>query len=128
MTPKEDYVLRARRTWAQAVAAALLLPSFTLATTLDSPYTPSKSEWLRLSLLVALYERASVWRRRVGFLVAVNGKEKTVIVTVGLANGEPEPAQTAVANYEADVKAICASVLERHDWARGLTLSVKFVR
>ncbi len=60
--------------------------------------------------------------------MVVNGKEKTVIVTVALANGEPEPAQTAVANYEADVKAICAGVLARHDWAKGLTLSVTFVR
>ncbi len=99
----------------------------TASQALDQSYSPTRGEWLRLSLLSAIYERSSVWRRRLGVTVAIFEKEAKVVVVITLANGEPEPTRNAKENYIGDVRSICRNVMAQYEWAKALNLEVTMV-
>ncbi len=112
-----------------ALASLTLLVggSATANQALDQPYSPTRGEWLRFSLLSAIIERSSVWRRRLGVTVAIFEKEAKVVVVITVANGEPEPTRNAKENYIGDVRSICRSVMAQYGWAKALNLEVTMV-
>ncbi len=97
------------------------------ASNLTADYSPSRGEWLKLALTVAIYDQATMWRERVSVHVLVNPKDNTVSIAVTLANGAPEPNAAAKENYVQSVRSIARAVLDRYTWAKDVKLMVHFV-
>jgi hypothetical protein len=93
---------------------------------LSGPYTPSRQEWLELSVFKEIKGRTDTWEQRIGFAVAIVEKENTVFVTLTPANGEGEISPAAATAYVETVKDALASLLGRYEWARGLKVHVQF--
>jgi hypothetical protein len=95
------------------------------ATPLDSPYQPTKREWLRSEVSLQLSQVFSAWRQRIGYLVVVTDDQ--VIVTLAAANGEAMPSTQAQRGYVDLVRASVQGVLDKYQWARTLKVSVVYV-
>lgn len=95
------------------------------ATPLDSPYQPTKREWLRSEVSAQLSQVFSAWRQRIGYLIVVT--DDLVIVTISTANGEPTPSTQVQRGYVDLVSASVRGVLEKYQWARALKVSVVYV-
>ncbi|WOB06960.1 hypothetical protein [Piscinibacter gummiphilus] len=97
------------------------------AADLNATYSPTRGEWLRVTLLSSIQEQSNLWRERVAVVVLIDAKENTASVSITLANGQPEPSPALKERYVQAVRAIAAGILERHSWAKDVKLLVQFV-
>ena len=110
-----------------AILSILVFSISTFADELDKPYSPTRKEWLEISIFKVIKDRTDSWRTRIGFLVWVVEKENTVFVTLTSANWEEPLNKAAKDKYVEIVKTDIERFLKKYDWSRGLRVFVQFV-
>jgi hypothetical protein len=116
------------RSITQAVVLSVLLTGGSAhGAGLDTPYTPTRAEWLESAITTRVARLTSMWRQRVAVLVVVRSAANEVNVAVTLANGEAAPSQSVRAGYATAVRSEVEAVLTQFDWAAGVRVSVQFV-
>lgn len=108
------------------VLLALLLSFSAFAEGLNEPYTPTRKEWLEISIFNAIKDRTDPWKQGIGFIVWVVEKENTVFVTLTQANGQDEMKEESEKNYVDTIKKDIEQVLQRYEWSKDLKIFVQF--
>src|SRR4030042_2501073 len=96
----------------------------TFAGDLDKPYSPTRKEWLEISIFKVIKDRTDSWRTRIGFIVWVVEKENTAFVTLTSANWEEPLPKAAEDQYVQIVKSDIEAFLKNYDWSKGLRVFV----
>ena len=105
----------------------LSIPLYLHAGELDKPYSPTRKEWLEISIFNNIKIRTDSWNRRISSLVWVKEKENTIFITLTLANGEDELSEQARSEYVSRIKNDVMGFIERYDWAKDLKVYVQFM-
>lgn len=110
----------------------LVLSLFLYATTisiyageLDKPYSPSRKEWLEVSIFKVIKDRTDAWKQRISSIVWV--KDNAVFVTITSSNAEESLDQKAKNLYIDKIKADVQNYLKKYDWAKDLKVFVQFI-
>lgn len=104
----------------------LLLSVTAFAEGLNESYTPSRKEWLEITIFKAIKDKTDPWKQRIGFMVWVGEKENTVFVTVTQSNGQDEMTEKSEKNYVDTIKKEIEQVIQRYEWSKGLKILVQF--
>lgn len=108
------------------VFCTALCASHVKAGDLYADYTPTRWEWLEVSLTQAIVPWVGIWSHRVSVLVVVNPRSGEVFITLTSANGSPSLSDKAQAEYLKTARTRAEAVLARYDWASGVKLIVQF--
>lgn len=100
--------------------------STTYAGNLDKPYSPTRKEWLEMSLFKLIKIRTDPWQQRIGFLVWVVEKENTVFITLTSTNRQEELIKEKEDTYVEIVKRDVESFLKEYEWSKNLKVFVQF--
>jgi len=98
----------------------------TYADNFDKPYSPTRKDWLEISIFKLIKIRTDPWRQRIGFLVWVMEKENTVFITLTSANGEEPLTKEKENTYVETVKKDVESFLKEYEWSKNLKVFVQF--
>ena len=98
----------------------------TYAGNFDKPYSPTRKEWLEMSIFKLIKIRTDPWKQRIGFLVWVVEKENTVFLTLTSANGQEELTKKQEDTYVEIVKGDVESFLKEYEWSKNLKVFVQF--
>ena len=93
---------------------------------LDKPYSPTRKEWLEMSIFKLIKIRTDPWKQRIGFSVWVVEKENTVFLTLTSANGQEELTKEQEDTYVKIVKGDVESFLKEYEWSKNLKVFVQF--
>ncbi len=94
---------------------------------LDKPYSPSRKEWLELSLFKVIKDRTDLWKTRIGFVVWVKEEEGKIFITVSSANGEKPPGEEAIRGYLKVIRADVVDFIREYEWSRDLEVHVQYL-
>ena len=108
------------------ISFILLFSLSTYAGDLDKPYSPTRKEWLEISIFKVIKDRTDPWRTRIGILVWVVEKENTVFITLTSANGEEPLTKEAENIYVETVKSDVESFLKGYGWSKNLKVFMQF--
>jgi len=103
-----------------------LVTSHVEAGNLDTPYSPTKKEWLELSIFKLIKDRTAPWKQRIGTMVWVVEKDNAVYITLTSANGQDILTSQAEREYVETVKAEVENFLKKYDWSKNLKTFVQF--
>jgi hypothetical protein len=88
---------------------------------------PTQAEWLEVYISHNIKETTDLWGRRVGILTSIVEKDKTIIITMSLANNE-EPITTDAENsYKETAEIIVRSILEEYGIQDEYSLTINFI-
>lgn len=96
---------------------------------LDKPHTPTRQEWLELSVFKLIKDRTDTWKQRIGSTIWAleEDKEVTIYVTMTSANGQ-EPLRTeAKDEYVERIAQDIQNFLDRYQWAKDYKVFVQFI-
>ena len=108
------------------ISFVLIFSLSTYAGNLDKPYSPTRKEWLEISVFQLIKIRTDPWKQRIGFLVWVVEKENTVFLTLTSANGEEPLTKEKENTYVETVKKDVESFLKEYEWSKNLKVFVQF--
>jgi hypothetical protein len=97
-----------------------------LAADLSAPYSPSRAEWLQVTLYDRITQTTDLWQRRVGVAVVVFPQEQQVSVVISNADGQPAPTEQERAFHVRHVEKLVKGLLSDHEWAKDLKVAVNF--
>jgi hypothetical protein len=66
---------------------------------LDKPYTPTRKEWLEMTVFKTIKVRTDPWKQRISSIVWVKEEENTIYITLTSANGQDEIEKRAQNEY-----------------------------
>jgi hypothetical protein len=93
---------------------------------LDKPYSPTRKEWLEISIFKLIKVKTDAWKQRIGFLVWVKEEENTVYITLTSANGEEPLSPDSENTYVKTIKGDVQSFLQQYGWAKNLKVFVGY--
>jgi len=108
------------------VAIFIIFSASTYAENLDKPYSPTRKEWLEMSIFKLIKIRTDPWQQRIGFLVWVVEKQNTVFITLTSANRLEELIKEKEDTYVEIVKRDVESFLKEYEWSKNLKVFVQF--
>ncbi len=108
------------------VLAAILTSALPSRPSLDTPYSPSRKEWLEVVVFKAVKESTDSWEQRIASKVDVNEREYTILVTLISANGQDPLNADVRAEYVRWIKLHIESLVNRYEWVQGWKVSVQF--
>lgn len=94
---------------------------------LDMPYSPTKKEWLEISISKVIKDRTDAWKQRVSSIVWAKEEEKTIFITLTSANGQEELKLEAQNTYIDIIKKDVENFIKKYDWAKILKVYVQFM-
>jgi len=94
---------------------------------LDKAYSPTRKEWLELSLTKTIKDRTDVWKQRIGSVIWVKEEENTIFITLSSANGQEELKVEAQKNYLDTIKKDVENFKNKYSWAKKLKVRVQFI-
>jgi hypothetical protein len=94
---------------------------------LDKPYSPTRKEWLEISISKVIKERTDPWKQRISSLVWVKEEESTIFITLTSANGQEEIKIKVQNEYGDIIKKDIESFIKKYDWATKLKVHVQFM-
>lgn len=94
---------------------------------LDKPYSPTRKEWLEISIFKAIKVRTDPWKQRISSIVWVKEAENTIFITLTTANGQDEIKKKAQNEYVDIIKKDIESLIKEYDWACKLKVHVQFI-
>ena len=110
-----------------AVVSLVLVLSFSaIAEGLNESYSPTRKEWLEISIFKVIKDRTDPWKQRIGFMVLVVEKQNTVFVTLTQSNGQEEINEESKKVYIETIKSDIEQVLKRYEWSKNLKIFVQF--
>ena len=80
-------------------------------------YIPTRAEWLQLALERDIKTTTDLWRIRVSLNVIVFAKDKSVVILIAPANGQPEMTTKMCNDYRSTVESIAKITLKRNSWS-----------
>ncbi len=95
---------------------------------LDKPYTPTRQEWLELSITKIIKDRTDVWERRISSMVWAREDDegKAIYITISSSNGQDEPSSRVKQDYIDIVEGDVEGFIKRYQWAKDFEVSVQF--
>lgn len=93
---------------------------------LDMSYSPTRKEWLEISIFKLIKDRTDSWKQRVSSMVWVRKEENTIFITITSANGQEEIEKRAQNEYVDIIKKAVESFIEEYNWAKKLKVHVQF--
>jgi len=93
---------------------------------LDMSYSPTRKEWLKISISKVIKDRTDAWKQRISSMVWVKEEENTIFITITPANGQEEINTRAQNEYVDIIKKDIESFIQRYDWAKKLKVHVQF--
>jgi len=108
------------------VAIFIIFSASSHAGDLDKPYSPTRKEWLEMSIFKLIKIRTDPWQQRIGFLVWVVEKENTAFITLTSANGQGDLTKEQQDTYVKNVRGDIESFLEEYKWSINLKVFVQF--
>jgi hypothetical protein len=94
---------------------------------LDKPYSPTRKEWLEVSIFKLIKDRTDAWKQRVSSVVWVKEKENTIFITITSANDQEEIKTYAQKEYVDVIKKDVENFIKKYDWSKKLKVHVQFV-
>lgn len=94
---------------------------------LDKPYSPTKKEWLEISIFKAIKVRTDPWKQRISSIIWVKEVENTIFITLTSANGQDEIKKKSQDEYVDIIKKDIESLIKEYDWASKLKVHVQFM-
>ena len=94
---------------------------------LDKSYSPTRKEWLEMSIFQIIKIRTDVWERRISSLIWAKEEENTIFITMTAANGEGEISRDARKEYIRIIKNDVEGFIKKYDWAKSLKVYVQFI-
>ena len=97
------------------------------ASELDKPYSPTRKEWLEISIFKVIKDNIDAWDRRLSSIVWVKEKEQTIFITLTLANGEEIINKNSEKIYIERIKNAVEDLIREYDWANSMSVFVQFI-
>jgi hypothetical protein len=94
---------------------------------LDKAYSPTRKEWLEISISKLIKDRTDAWKQRVSSMIWVKEQENTIFITITSANGQEELKPNAQNEYVDVIKKDVESFIKEYGWAKGLKVHVRFI-
>lgn len=94
---------------------------------LDKPYSPTKKEWLEMSIFKAIKVRTDPWKQRISSIIWVKESENTIFITLTSANGQDEIKKKSQDGYVGTIKKDIESLIKKYNWASKLKVHVQFM-
>jgi hypothetical protein len=110
-----------------AIFLVCMLWVTTYAANLERSYSPTRREWLEISIFKVIKERTDSWQQRTGFLVWVVEKENTVFITLSSANGQEETSKEAKERYIEAVRGDVELFIKKYEWSKSLKVFVQYL-
>jgi len=107
------------------LATFVLAVSTVSATDWNAQYSPTRKEWLELSLSKQIIEVTNLWEKRIGVNVVVFQKEETIAIVLDTSNGQADFSPTVCANYAGMVRKIADDHIKQYGWAKGVKVEVR---
>jgi hypothetical protein len=110
------------------IAVLLSIPLSVYSGELDKPYTPTRQEWLELSITKIIKDRTDVWELRISSMVWAREVDKgeAIYITMSASNGQDEPKTRVKQNYIDIIEQDVEIFLERYQWAKDFEVYVQF--
>lgn len=109
------------------VAAFVLASSAASATDWSAQYSPTRKEWLELSLFKRITEVTDLWEKRIGVGVVVFPKEETIAIVLTTSNGQGNFSPTVCSNYTGIIRMIADDHIKQYGWAKGAKVEIRCV-
>ena len=93
---------------------------------LDTPYSPTKKEWLELSIFKLIKDRTDPWKQRIGTMVWFVEKDDTIYITLTSSNGQDPLSKRAEQEYVEAIKSDVENFLKKYEWSKNLKTFVQF--
>jgi hypothetical protein len=93
----------------------------------NTQYTPTRKEWLELSLFKKIIEVTDLWEKRIGVQVVVFPKEETIAIVLTASNGQEQLSQTVCVNYKEIIRMIVDEHIKQYDWEKGTKVEINCV-
>lgn len=107
------------------VAALVSTISAASAADWSAQYSPTRKEWLELSLSKRIADVTDLWERRIGVGVAVFPSEKIISIVLAAANGQESLSSTNCANYIGVIRKIADGHIKKYGWAKGAAVEIR---
>lgn len=107
------------------IMCLLMLSTELIASDLDKPYTPTRGEWLRMSIDKQIKDCTGGWKLHIWSYVII--KDKTITVALNEVNGETPPSKQVKDGYVKYVTRSIEYLLKRYPWVSTYKLSVLFL-
>lgn len=93
---------------------------------LDKAYSPTRKEWLEMTIFKTIKVRTDPWKQRISSIVWVKEEENAIYITLTSANGQDEIEKKAQNDYIETIKKDIETVIKEYDWARKLKVHVLY--
>lgn len=110
-----------------AISFIFLFSLATYADDLDKPYSPTRKEWLEISMFKLIKIRTDSWQQRIGFLVWVVEKENTVFITLTSASRQMPLEKEQEKYFVEIVKSDIEYFLKKYEWSKNLKVHIQFI-
>jgi hypothetical protein len=94
---------------------------------LDKPYSPTRKEWLEISIYKTIKGRTDPWKQRISSLVWVIEADNTIYITLTSANGQDEIEKKTQNEYVDTIKKDIETLIKEYEWASKLKVYVQYV-
>lgn len=94
---------------------------------LDKPYSPTRKEWLEISIYKTIKVRTDPWKQRISSLVWVIEADNTIYITLTSANGQDEIEKKTQNEYVDTIKKDIETLIKEYEWASKLKVYVQYV-
>lgn len=93
---------------------------------LDKSYSPTRKEWLEMSIFKTIKDRTDSWKQRISSVVWLKEEENTIFITLTSANQQEEMKAKAQKEYVEIIQNDVESFIKKYDWAKKLKVHVQF--
>lgn len=106
---------------------AALVSTISAASAADwsAQYSPTRKEWLELSLSKRITDITDLWARRIGVGVVVFPREEIVAIVLAASNGQENLSSTACADYTGIIRKIADDHIKQYGWAKGVKIEIR---
>jgi len=91
---------------------------------LDKPYSPTRAEWLHLSIFKLIKLQTDAWEQQIAFEITISEEYNTVDIALSSSIGQGGLSQVAETWYVKTVKGSVEALLKEYDWAKNLKVYV----
>jgi hypothetical protein len=103
----------------------VLMASNANATNWEEPYTPTRKEWIELSLIRKITNVTELWNKRVAVNVVLFTKENTLAIVLASPNGQQGITPTICNRYSDIVRIIAETHIKENEWASGIKIDIR---
>jgi hypothetical protein len=107
-----------------SICFVLIVAAFSYAGDLDKPYSPTRAEWLHLSIFKLIKLQTDGWQYRIAFKITISEEKNTVDIALSSPIDQGVLSQVAETWYVNTVKKSVEALLKEYDWSKNLKVYV----